>query len=134
MTMSPPTRSVPRSTVRLAAVAVSILGLATASALPATAQQNETGPAGAPVAQSHPKSDKGLGEADRVNVAAAQRNGKPTVTLLVAAKRDRSSAAADQLRALGGVVLKTDDAVDYLKVEIPTGKAEEAAKLDAVEA
>src|SRR5262245_13295027 len=122
MTVSPPTRSVPRSMVRLAAVAASILGLATASALPvASAQQNETGPAAAPAAQSHPKSDKGLGDADRVNVTAAQRAGKPTVTLLVAAKRDRSSAAADQLRALGGVVLKTDEAVDYLKVEIPTG-------------
>jgi subtilisin family serine protease len=56
------------------------------------------------------------------------------VTLLVAAERDRLAAAADQLRALGGVVQKTDDAVDYLKVEIPTARAEQAAKLDAVDA
>jgi subtilisin family serine protease len=44
------------------------------------------------------------------------------------------SGAADQLRALGGVVLKADGAVDYLKVEMPTGKAEQAGRLSSVEA
>jgi subtilisin family serine protease len=134
MNLSPPTTPVHRTTARLAAVTALILGVATASAIPAAAQPNETDPPGAATAQTHPKSDKGIGDADRATVAAAQSAGKPTVTLLVAARRDQTSAAADQLRALGGVVLKTDEAVDYLKVEIPTGKAEEAAKLDAVEA
>ncbi|NIK60869.1 S8 family serine peptidase [Kribbella shirazensis] len=126
-----------RRKMRLAAVLAAVLGLATATvtALPgAVAQPGDSARAGAGAAHPHPKSDKYLGDLDRSRIAAAQAAGKKTVTLLVAAERDRLAAAADQLRALGGVVLKTDSAVDYLKVEIPTGKAEQAARLSAVEA
>ena len=126
-----------RRKARLAAVFAAVLGLATATvtAVPgASAQPGSTDRAAAAATQPHPKSDQDLGDADRSRIAAAQAAGKKTVTLLVAAERDRSSAAADQLRALGGVVLKSDAAVDYLKVEMPTGKAEQAAKLSAVEA
>ena len=77
---------------------------------------------------------KDLGEADQALLAKARAEGKPTVTLLVAAERDRLAAATEALRALGGVVQKTDDAVDYVKVEIPTANAEQAAKLDSVSA
>jgi len=118
-----------------ALVAVFALAAATVSTLPgAAAQPGGTDRAAAATTQPHPKSDKDLGEADRARIAAAQAAGKKTVTLLVAAEPDKLAAAADQLRALGGVVLKSDGAVDYLKVEIPTGKAEQAARLSAVEA
>ncbi|WP_328522241.1 S8 family serine peptidase [Kribbella sp. NBC_00359] len=126
-----------RRKARLAAVFAAVLGLATATvtAVPgASAEPGSTDRAAAAATNPHPKSDQDLGDADRSRIAAAQAAGKKTVTLLVAAERDRSSAAADQLRALGGVVLKSDAAVDYLKVEMPTGKAEQAAKLSAVEA
>ncbi|WP_132149457.1 S8 family serine peptidase [Kribbella antiqua] len=121
---------------RLAAATTAVLALiAGATALPSTAQSRGPDRAGAAATQPpHPKSDKALGDADRARIAAAQAAGKKTVTLLVAAERDRLPAAADQLRALGGVVLKTDGAVDYLKVEIPVGKVEQAARLSAVEA
>src|SRR5829696_4974258 len=132
---TPPTVPVHRTVARLAVVTAAILGLGIAIALPAVAAgASAAAPAGTAATQAHPKSDKGLGDADRARVAAAQAAGKPTVTLLVAAERDRLSAAADQLRALGGVVLKTDDAVDYLKVDIAPGNAEKAAQLEAVDA
>ena len=138
MTGTPPTTPPRHTLARLAAVTAALLGLATAVALlPAVAQPGGTDTADATVeaaAQAHPKSDKDLGDADRARVAEAVAAGKPTVTLLVAAERNRLSAAADDLRALGGVVQTTDSAVDYLKVEIPTGNAEQAAKLDSVNA
>src|SRR5262245_29032223 len=110
---------------RMAVIAAAILGLASASA---------GAGAGAAAPQHQPKSDKGIGAADQARIAAAQAAGKPTVTLLVAAKPDRATDAADQLRALGGVVLKTDATVDYVKVQMPTANADEAARLDAVDA
>ena len=133
MTLAPPTPR-PRRFARIAAVTAAMLGLATATAVPATAALSSGIDPAAAATKAKPKSDKGLGDADRARVAAAQRAGKPTVTLLVAAQRDQMSAAADQLRALGGVVLKSDRSVDYLKVEIPTGNAEKAAALSAVSA
>jgi subtilisin family serine protease len=134
MTLPPSIRRGHRARPRLAAVTAAMLGLAAASAIPAAAAQSNAADPAAVVAKAKPKSDKDIGDADRARIAAAQAAGKRTVTLLVAAERNRTSAAADQLRALGGVVLKTDNAVDYLKVEIPTGNAEKAAMLDAVEA
>jgi hypothetical protein len=113
-----------RRKARFAAVFAAVLGLATATvtALPgASAQPGSADRAGAAATQPHPKSDKDLGDADRARIAAAQAAGKKTVTLLVAAERDRSSAAADQLRALGGVVLKSDAAVD-LRSRFPPAK------------
>ncbi|MFI7068501.1 S8 family serine peptidase [Kribbella sp. NPDC050124] len=127
-----------RSRARLAAATAAVLGLVAAgtTALPSTAAQPQGTHRGGAAANQppHPKSDKKLGQADRARLAEAQAAGKKTVTLLVAAEHDRLSAAATQLRALGGVVLKSDAAVDYLKVEIPVGKAEQAARLSAVEA
>ncbi|MEU4295294.1 S8 family serine peptidase [Kribbella sp. NPDC026596] len=126
-----------RRKARLAAVFAAVLGLATATVTTvpgAAAQPGGTGSAAATATDPHPKSDQDLGDADRARLAAAEAAGKKTVTLLVAAERDRLSTAADQLRALGGVVLKSDAAVDYLKVEMPIGKAEQAAKASAVEA
>ena len=86
------------------------------------------------MAGHHVRSDRGLGEADRATVASAAASGKKTVTLLIAAETGRLDEAAGQLRALGGIVRAEDEAVGYLKVEIATGKAEEAANVDAVAA
>src|SRR5262245_35195488 len=133
--MIPPVTHARGIAARIAVVGAAMVGLTIATALPAIAAgAGSTALTGAAAIHTQPKSDRGLGAADQARVAAAQAAGKPTVTLLVAAKPDQSSAAADQLRALGGLVLKTDAAVDYVKVEIPTGSAEKAARLDAVEA
>jgi subtilisin family serine protease len=126
-----------RTKAQPVAVLAAVLGLATATlaALPgAAAQPGGIDRADAAASRPDPKSDKDLGEADRARIAAAQSAGKKTVTLLVAAEPGKLSTAAGQLRALGGVVLKSDGAVDYLKVEIPTGKAEQAARLSSIEA
>jgi subtilisin family serine protease len=90
--------------------------------------------AGGAAAQSPPGSDEKLGKADRDRVASAQRAGRPTVTLLIAARRDRVDQAAADVRALGGVVEARDNRVDYLKVSIPTGKADDAARLGSISA
>ena len=118
-----------RSRAGFAVIPLALLGL-TAGAV--TAPSATAAPA--PSSSAIVKSDKDLGEADRARVAQAVADGRSTVTLLVAAQRDQLAAATDALRALGGVVQKTDDAVDYIKVEIPTAKAEQAAKLDSVDA
>lgn len=118
---------------RPVAVFAAVLGLAAATlvGLPGASAQ----PGGIDAAsRPEPKSDKGIGEADRARIAAAQSAGKKTVTLLVAAAPGKLASAASQLRALGGVVLKSDGDVDYLKVEMPTGKAEQAGQLSSVEA
>lgn len=111
---------------------MAFLGLGTVVAVPVAAAAPDVSAFSATTLA--PKSDKDLGDADRAKVAEAVAAGKSTVTLLVAAERDQLSAATTALRALGGVVQKTDDAVDYVKVEIPTGSVEQAAKLAAVNA
>ncbi len=131
MTVRPPITQARRLTASLAAASAALLGVAILAAPPAVADPLTQSTS---QAQGLPDSSKDLGEADRAEVAAAEAAGKATVTLLVAAEPNQLDAAADQLRALGGVVQKTDDAVDYIKVEMPTGNAAKAAKLDAVNA
>jgi hypothetical protein len=77
---------------------------------------------------------KRLDAHDRALVAEAQQAGKPDVTLLIAAERGKTDAAAGELRALGGVVQSTDTKLDYLKVTVPVAAAEKAAKLGSVNA
>src|SRR5829696_3740052 len=81
-----------------------------------------------------PGSDEKLGKADRDRVAAAERAGRARVTLLIAARRDRIDQAAADVRALGGEIEARNDRVDYLKVSIPTGKADDAARLGSISA
>jgi subtilisin family serine protease len=110
--------------VLAAALSASTLGFV---AVPATAQ---------PVAPPTPAPAKGkeLDEHDRALVAEAERGGKRDVTLLVAAERGKTGAAADELRALGGVVQSTEPQIDYLKVTVAPGAAERASKLASVNA
>jgi len=131
VTGRPPITHARRVTACVAAATAALLGVAVLAAPTAVADPPALTPS---QAQGLPDSSKDLGEADRAEVAAAEAAGRSTVTLLVAAEPNQLDAAADQLRSLGGVVQKTDDAVDYLKVEIPTGNAVKAAKLDSVNA
>jgi hypothetical protein len=62
----------------------------------------------------------------------AVKAGKPDGTLLIAAERGKSDAAATELRPIGGVVQSTDTKLDYLKVTVPVAAAEKAAKLSSV--
>ncbi|MEV6606318.1 S8 family serine peptidase [Kutzneria sp. NPDC051319] len=79
-----------------------------------------------------PSSAKQLDKQDRELVAEAERAGKPTVTLVVAAERGRTDQAVQELQSLGGKVETAAKDVDYIKVEVPRDKAEKAAKLGAV--
>jgi subtilisin family serine protease len=119
----------PRARRRWAASLVAVIVLLT-TALPAAAQ----GPNAPPLRAGQGKSDRGLGKEDRARVADAAVAGKTTVTLLIAAEPGRLAEAAADIRALGGRVLTQDAAVGYLKVDVPTGQAEAAARVDAVAA
>ena len=82
----------------------------------------------------HTKSDRGLGELDRSRIAEALAAGAKTVTLLIAAEDGQLQHAAAGLRALGGVVEAQDSSVGYLKVDVPIGRADEAALVDGIAA
>nr|WP_246107981.1 S8 family serine peptidase [Saccharothrix saharensis] len=92
--------------------------------------------AGSAVAQEAPSApapaDKQLDKQDRERIAEAEQAGQANVTLLVAAEEGKLDSAANDLKALGGVVESTERDVDYLKVSVPRDKAEKAAKLASV--
>lgn len=85
-----------------------------------------------PSDQPVPTSDKQLDARDRALVAAAEQEGRPAVTILVAAEKGQSDAAADQLRSIGAKVTSTEKDVDYIKATLPPAAAQRAAKLDSV--
>ncbi|MDT8914521.1 S8 family serine peptidase [Amycolatopsis sp. PS_44_ISF1] len=91
-------------------------------------------PAAYAAPDSPPPSSKTLDQADRARVAEAERAGKSDVTLLVAAERGQADAAANELKALGGVIQSSDPKLDYVKVSVPVANAEKAAKLKTVDA
>jgi subtilisin family serine protease len=111
--------------VLVTALSASVLGLAPQ----AYAQE---APSNTP--SSDGASGKQLDKRDRELVAEAQQAGKPDVTLMVAAERGKSDAAAKELRGLGGVVTSSDTKLDYLKVTMPVAAAEKAARLGSVNA
>nr|WP_238598728.1 S8 family serine peptidase [Saccharothrix sp. ALI-22-I] len=94
--------------------------------------------AGSAVAQEAPTApapaDKQLDKQDLEQIAEAEKTGQANVTLLVAAEEGKLDTAANDLKALGGVVESTERDVDYLKVSVPRDKAEQAAKLASVNA
>ncbi|MGO1050979.1 S8 family serine peptidase [Crossiella sp. CA198] len=98
----------------------SVLAALSLTALPATA--------------APPGPVKQLDKADRGRIAEARGAGRATVTLLVAAETGRAGDAEAELRGLGGVVRASEPAVGYLKVELPAGHAERAARLASVKA
>jgi subtilisin family serine protease len=71
---------------------------------------------------------------ERQLLALAQAQGEDEVTLLVAAQEGNAQAVADGVRNLGGSVEYRDESVGYLRVSVPTAKAEAAASIGAVDA
>ncbi|MEO6089990.1 MAG: S8 family serine peptidase [Umezawaea sp.] len=80
------------------------------------------------------QADKQLDKQDRALLVEAEQAGQANVTLLVAAEAGKLDAATTELKALGAVVENTDREVDYLRVTLPRGQAEKAAKLKSVDA
>ena len=115
--------------LRLASVFAALLVLC-AAAMPVAARKPDT----RPDRPDKIRSDGGLGNEDRGRIADAIASGKKTVTLLIAAEPGRLDEAAATLESLGGVVRIEDSAVGYLKVDVPTAKAEQAAAIDAIAA
>ncbi|ALG13482.1 serine protease [Kibdelosporangium phytohabitans] len=108
------------------AMSTAVLGLATPTA--ALAEQP------APPEQPVPSDAKQLDSRDRALVAEAEKAGKPSVTVLVAAEHGRADSAASELRAIGANVKSVEKDLDYLKVTLPPGKARQAVKLDSIRA
>ena len=108
------------TSVALAALGVVLAGGLTA--LPAAA---------APGSSATPPASQ-LGKHDRALLAAARAADEPTVQLLVAAAPGRTSSVASAMTALGATVVKREDAVDYLRVRVPVGKAAAVANVKDV--
>lgn len=73
-----------------------------------------------------------LGKHDRELLATARVNGEKTVTLLVAAAPGKNSSVAAAMQDLGATVLKSEASIDYLRVQVPTGKASAVANVAGV--
>jgi len=73
-----------------------------------------------------------LGKHDRELLATARANSERTVTLLVAAAPGQNGTVASAMTALGATVLMREDSIDYLRVQVPTGKADAVANVAAV--
>ncbi len=106
-------------------VALAALGALVAGGLTAL-------PAEAAPGSSATTSRDQLGKHDRQLLAAARAADDTTVQLLVAAAPGRSSSVASAMTALGATVVKREDAVDYLRVRVPVGKAAAVANVKDV--
>src|SRR5687767_10188303 len=73
-----------------------------------------------------------LSKEDRQRLATAAANRTSTVTMLFATVETSTGSVANALRALGATVRKTDADVGYIRADVPTDKAEAAAKLPGV--
>ncbi|MFC5178792.1 S8 family serine peptidase [Nocardioides taihuensis] len=76
----------------------------------------------------------GLDKHDRELLADARAEGDKSVTLLIAAKSGANKTVVSGVTALGGTVQKRDDDVSYLRVSVPIGKAEAAARVAGIQA
>jgi subtilisin family serine protease len=105
------------------ALSTAVLGLAAPTALAQPTTEQEV-----PVSAS----DKQLDARDRGLVAAAEKAGAREVTILVAAEKGRTDAAAGELRSIGATVQSAEKDVDYIKATLPPAAARKAAKLASV--
>ena len=62
----------------------------------------------------------------------ANVSGDKTVTLLVAAQQGQTKNVVDGLQALGGTIRYRDDALGYIRADVPTEKVKEAFALSGV--
>lgn len=104
-----------------------------ASALALNLPSATAAPPGTPP-PAPPAVGQGLDKQDRELLAQAEADDEPRVTMLVAAEDGATGAVAQRLRALGGRVEAREAEVDYLRVSVPTARAERAAKAAGVEA
>ena len=123
---------VSRPLVTFAAAAAVIV----AAALPAAGAANATAPPAPKVAspKGTPSAAAKLGQKDVERLNTAIRDGKATVTIIVATTRHNGARVAQQVKALGGQVIKTSDAVGYLSARVPTGAVKQVAALGDVDA
>ncbi|MGL5816304.1 MAG: S8 family serine peptidase [Phycicoccus sp.] len=128
-------RAVRRVLITSTVVAMSVVTAAVADGAVSTpapaASSDRFGPVGATVAGSDPvKPVRGtdrLGQRDRELLATAKRAGARRVTMLVATQRGRTEGVAAAVRGQGGTVVTRNDRVGYLRVSVPTGRAEQVA-------
>jgi hypothetical protein len=73
-----------------------------------------------------------LSKEDHQRLAAATANGSATVTMLFATVEASTGSVANALTALGATVRKQDADVGYIRADVPTDKADAAAKLAGV--
>ena len=76
----------------------------------------------------------GLGRQDRQLLAEARATGDATVTMLLAARPGAVPDVVRGMQSLGGRVAYRDDALGYVRAIVATGRAEEAAALNGVQA
>jgi len=76
----------------------------------------------------------GLSKHDRELIAEARVNGQTSVTLLVASKPGKNSAAASAIQSLGGTIAYREDTIGYLRVKIGIDKVDAVVKLASVRA
>ena len=123
-----------RPSARSARASIALVAAATlfgtgAAALVTTPVQADPAPHA-----SRGRAEPQLGKQDRRLLAQARAHGQKRVTLIVAAKPGRSPELATELEHLGARVEKTDATLDYLRVSLPIGNAQKAAKLGDVTA
>src|ERR1043165_7716668 len=94
-----------RAGLAVLTMSTAVLGLVA----PATALAEQPPPA---PEQPVPANAKQLDSRDRALVAEAEKAGKPSVTVLVAAEKGRADAAAAELRSIGATVKSVEKDVD----------------------
>src|SRR5215207_9586031 len=85
-------------------------------------------------AQPGSNSKDRLSKHDRALLAAANAEGKTTITILIAADKGQNRQVERGIASLGGTVRYREDSVNYIRAIIPVGQAEAAAKLAGVRA
>ncbi len=134
MTPTPDVPTAPTGARRAARIAVAasvVAALTAAGAAPALAA--DPTPAPGPVKSAPDK----LGSQDADLLAKAKADGDRTVTMMIATQPGRTGAVAGKLDAITGAsVGQAYDKLGYVRVTVPTGKADaaidEAKKLDDV--
>lgn len=74
-----------------------------------------------------------LRKIDRERLIAAKLQGKPDVMLLLVSMPGNNAAVAQEVMKLGAVIRFREDAVDYLRIKVPTGRVDEVARLPTVQ-
>ena len=116
----------------VAAVPVSVGGASAAASPGQGMQAPDTAQAKGQGKSPDKGDDGGLGKHDRQLLATARAKGKAKVTMIVVAEPGSSDKVAADVTALGGTVRYRNDKVRYLRVDVPTSRAEKLAALPAI--